>query len=126
MRYAVSFLTIFLITLNHTCVAQNKAGFTYPEDIVDSSKKDFEKQFSQGRTLYTLICSKCHNINENKKTIIPDFSLPQLMDYEMRIYPEHANKLSDAFLTDVEMTKIILFLRYKEKSGRPVRPPSKL
>lgn len=101
--------------------------FTYPDDMVaDSSKKRFVKDFNKGQILYQLSCAKCHNITENKKEIIPDFSLPQLMDYEMRLYPQHSERLDDTHVSDDEMTKIVLFLRYKKKSGKTVTPPAVL
>lgn len=106
--------------------APKKIEFTYPDDIADSSKKTFVKEFNQGNTLYGIMCSSCHNKTVDNKTLIPDFSLPQLMDYEMRMYTEHGEDLGDNKVTDVEMQKIILFLRYKKKSGVTVRPPAKL
>jgi cytochrome c553 len=106
--------------------AQKKAEFTYPEDaLADTAKKSFEKQFKQGKILYNLTCSKCHNMKVEGKDVIPDFSLPQLMDYEMRIYPQHVEELPDAKLADYEMQKIIVFLRYKTRTGKTIHPPPK-
>jgi mono/diheme cytochrome c family protein len=102
--------------------AQNKMDFDYPDDIVDSAKKAFVKQFNQGQVIYKITCAKCHTITENKKQFIPDFSLPQLMDYEMRFYEGHSDQLGDNKITDQEMQYVILFLRYKKKSGKLVRP----
>lgn len=95
--------------------AQKKAEFDYPEYLAtdDSTKKAFVKQFSQGRILYNITCAKCHNL----KGVIPDFSLPQLMDYEMKLYPVHMEKLNETKIADEELQKIILFLRFKKKSG---------
>ncbi|MFM9911165.1 MAG: hypothetical protein ACKVOW_17630, partial [Chitinophagaceae bacterium] len=102
--------------------AQKKDAFDYPDDIADTAKKTFVKQFKQGIALYKITCSKCHNKTVDGKQIIPDFSLPQLMDYEMRIAPEHGEQLTDRFITDDELARIIIFLRYKKKTGVLVRP----
>ncbi len=124
-RFLLSCLMVMIFAYESN--GQYKIEFQYPDDIVvDSAKKIFEKQFKQGHILYDISCAGCHTVTEGKKQIIPDFSLPQLMDYEMRIYPEHAEELPDTRITDVELTKIITFLRYKKKSGKTIRPPASL
>ncbi|MEO5563728.1 MAG: hypothetical protein ABIR18_09845 [Chitinophagaceae bacterium] len=127
MKYRIVWALLFTITCFQSA-AQKKIEFTYPEDaLADSSKKAFVKDFNQGHALYLVTCAKCHNMSEGKKEIIPDFSLPQLMDYEMRLYPQHADRIGDdTKMTDVELQKIIVFLRYKQKSGRTITPPPKL
>lgn len=108
--------------------AGKAAGFTYPETAVaDTAKKSFVKRWKQGQVLYNLSCSKCHNKTVNGKSVIPDFSLPQLLDYEMRIsYDAHGEQLTDRFVSDEEMQRIILFLQYKKKTGVPIRQASVL
>ena len=127
MKYRLICIALFAISYLE-CVAQKKIDFEYPDDaIADSSKKSFVKQFNQGHTLYLMTCARCHNKTEGKKEIIPDFSLPQLMDYEIRLYPQHSEKFGDdTKLTDVELAKVVAFLRYKKKSGINVTPPPKL
>lgn len=128
MKHIPYTLILFFLFNSLAGNSQKKAEFTYPEDMVaDTAKKSFVKQFNQGQILYNISCAQCHNMKDAKnKIVIPDFSLPQLMDYEMRLYPQHAEKLSDTFVSDVEMNKIILFLRYKKKSGITVMPKSVL
>lgn len=109
-------LWICFLTSFFCCDAQKKMKYTFPDDIADTAKKDFVKQFYQGMTLYKISCGKCHNKLIDGKELIPNFSLPQLMDYEIRIFPEHNGKLTDNKVTDDELPKIILFLRYKEKN----------
>lgn len=108
-------LALGLAVIANVCDAQKKIGYTYPDDIADSAKKSFVKQFNQGMILYKISCNKCHIKLINGKEVIPDFSLPQLMDYEIRIFPEHNEKLTDNKVSDEELAKIVLFLRYKEK-----------
>ena len=118
MKSIILFSIIFTLGFCTVSTAQKVPEFEYPEYLAtnDSTKKVFVKQFNQGRVLYGITCSKCHNI----KKIIPDFSLPQLMDYEMRQYPVHLERLNDTKITDEEMQKIILFLRFKTKTKKSI------
>lgn len=100
-------------------------GYTFPDDIADTAKKTFVTDFRKGHRIYLITCGSCHNKTVNGKEVIPDFSLPQLLDYEMRLYQEHGDTLTDRFVTDDEMQKVITFLRYKKPSGVLVRPGPK-
>jgi hypothetical protein len=124
MKLQLLLVPVGLMLIAVTSSAQ-KNELIYPEDsITAESKKAFDKTFKQGKILYGIACGSCHNFKEKNKEIVPDFSIPQLMDYEMRTqYPKHMDKLDDKHVTDDEMSKIILFLRFKKKSGRefPVR-----
>lgn len=97
--------------------------FEYPDDMTaDTAKKRFLKEFNKGKILYNLTCAKCHNINVDEKQVIPDFSLPQLMDYEIRIqYQAHEDDLKETNVTHDELEFIVLYLRYKKKSGTPYK-----
>jgi len=121
MKYTVLIILIFIAAINSS-QAQKKNE--YPADSVsEASRKAFSKNFTQGKILYNLTCAKCHTVKDGRKEIIPDFSLPQLLDYEMRFYyPEHQDRLTDAKLADEELNQIIVFLRYKERTGRPIHP----
>jgi hypothetical protein len=126
MKYCMLCMFLFMVMAND-CLAQKKIEFDYPgEATSDTARKNFVKEFNKGHVLYKISCARCHTIKDNKLEIIPDFSLPQLMDYEMRLYPEHEGQMDDTRVADTEMNKIILFLRYKKKSGRTVRPKSTL
>lgn len=125
MKYNFLLLLIFMVGFSSLSPAQKKEGFAYPDDIADSAKKTFVKQFNQGRILYSITCAQCHNKNINGKEVIPDFSLPQLMDYEMRMYSQHEDKLDDRHVRDEEMARIIQFLRYKNRTGVYITPPPK-
>ncbi len=118
MKRIIFCTIIFTLAFCSESAAQKKAEYEYPEYLAttDSTKKAFVKQFNQGRVLYNITCSKCHNL----KNIIPDFSLPQLMDYEMRMYPVHMERLNDTKISDEEMQKVVLFLRFKKKSGKTI------
>jgi hypothetical protein len=122
MKRVVIITLIFKTVFFFESAAQKNAEFDMPADsVAESSRQAFIKQFKQGKILYSITCAKCHNFKDGRKEIIPDFSMPQLMDYEMRFYyPEHQERLSDAKITDEEMNRIILFLRFKKRSGRPI------
>jgi cytochrome c553 len=119
---SVSFLCSYTIAQSKPPAKLPKIEFDYPDDIKDTAKKSFQKQFKQGHIIYITTCGNCHNKTVNGKSVIPDFSLPQLMDYEMRISPDHGDNLSDRFISDEEMQRVITFLRYKKKTGVNVRP----
>ena len=83
-----------------------------------AQKKQFVSDFEKGIIIYNTVCANCHNKLVNGVQIVPDFSLPQLMDYEMRIqYPSHENKLTETNLTALEFDQVVHYLRYKKKSG---------
>src|SRR5688572_24208539 len=102
MKKIIIITSIFQIVFFFDSPAQKNAEFEMPEDsVAESSRQAFIKQFKQGKILYSIACAKCHNFKEGRKEIIPDFSMPQLMDYEMRFYyPEHQERLTDAKISD--------------------------
>lgn len=118
-------LLFFGITVSGSLQAQKKQkeAFTYPDYIADSARPQFRKDFQKGKLLYGISCGSCHNKTIKGNTVIPDFSLPQLMDYEMRMYTQHEDKLDDRHVSDKELEYIILYLRFKQKSGISVTPP---
>jgi len=118
MRHIILCTMALFAALFSKIAAQSKVEFEYPDDIADTAKKAFVKQFKQGRVLYDIACAKCHSTTVNKKELIPDFSLPQLMDYEIRIWPQHQEKLADTQITDLELADIVLFLRYKKRNPK--------
>jgi len=96
----------------------------YPDEVIsDTAKLRFEKDFKKGKVLYGLNCAKCHNVKEKSKLEIPDFSLPQLMDYEIRVqYPAHEEDMKETNLSHDELDLVVQYLRYKKRSGIPYRP----
>ncbi|MDI1234095.1 MAG: hypothetical protein PSX81_07430 [bacterium] len=91
--------------------------FAYPDDIKAEEKEAFVKNYTKGQILYQITCAKCHNKTEGDQSIIPNFSLPQLMDYEIRIqYPSHEDPMRVTNLSEEELQQVISFLRYKKPS----------
>ena len=106
---------IFLIN----CTSTNKISYNYPDDIItdDTAKKKFVKQFNAGQILYKINCAKCHNTTVHGKEIIPDFTLEQLENYEIRIQnPKHEEDLRETNITLDELDEVILFLTYKKRN----------
>ncbi len=101
-------------------VKQNKKEpiFDYPEYInSDTGRATFVKEFNKGRIIYKQTCAKCHNVTKDGKLYYPDFSIPQLIDYEMRIqYPAHEDELKETNLSPLEFDWVVLFLQYKKKN----------
>jgi outer membrane murein-binding lipoprotein Lpp len=102
-------------------VPKREINYTFPDDSLkmsDSAKAEFVKNFDKGQILYGIVCAKCHNKLVDGKEVVPDFSLPQLMDYEMRVqYPSHEGRLTEANLSVLELDHVVDYLRYKKKSG---------
>ena len=91
--------------------------FDYPDDVTaDTGRISFLKRFKRGKGIYIETCAKCHDSTKNGKVFYPDFSLPQLMDYEMRFqYPAHNEDLNETNITIGELDDVVDFLRYKKK-----------
>lgn len=105
------------ILVKDTAITDVEFLFDYPDDIKEEDKKAFVKKIKKGKILYNINCAKCHTTTVNSKQVIPDFSLPQLMDYEIRFqYPEHQEDLKETNITVEELDMIIDFLRYKKKN----------
>ena len=96
-------------------------NYILPDDSLtmsDSAKKEFVRNFDKGQIIYNIVCAKCHNKLVGGAEVVPDFSLPQLMDYEMRIqYPAHQERLTEANLSALELDYVVDYLRFKKKSG---------
>jgi hypothetical protein len=92
--------------------------FDYPDYIdTDTGRASFVRDFAKGRIVYKQVCAKCHNVKKDGKLYYPDFSIPQLVDYEMRIqYPAHQEELKENSLSAEEFDWVVLFLQFKKKN----------
>jgi hypothetical protein len=90
--------------------------FDFPESVnTDTGRASFVKMFNKGQIVYSQICVKCHNVVKEGKNYYPDFSLPQLMDYEIRFqYEQHVEDLKESNMTAEELDWVVHFLRYKK------------
>lgn len=95
--------------------------YDMPEDsltMTADKKLAFKESCERGIIIYNTICASCHNKLVDEKSVVPDFSLPQLMDYEIRIqYPSHEDRLKENNLSAQELDDVVNYLRYKKKSG---------
>ena len=120
--FFISIVTAGIFLIN--CTSTNKISYNYPDDIItdDTAKKKFVKQFNEGKVLYKINCAKCHSTTAHEKEIIPDFSLEQLENYEIRIQnPKHEEDLRETNITLDELDNVVLFLKYKKRN--PVNAP---
>jgi len=115
--FLISVVTAVIFLIN--CTSTNKISYSYPDDIItdDTAKKKFVKQFNEGEILYKINCAKCHSTNVHGKEIIPDFTLEQLENYEIRIQnPKHEEDLRETNITLDELDNVVLFLKYKKRN----------
>ncbi|MFO0321831.1 MAG: hypothetical protein ACK504_05330 [Bacteroidota bacterium] len=118
MKYILLLTFFYLPIFFVQCFAQKKVDYILPDNIkTDIEKKIFIKKFKKGLSLYKVNCEKCHTTVVNKKKIIPDFSLPQLLDYEIRFaYPEHQDPMKEVIISKEQLDMILLFLQYKKRN----------
>jgi hypothetical protein len=96
----------------------SKLIYDFPEDVTtDTGRASFLKDFFKGKIIYKQTCAKCHDSTKNGKLYYPDFSLPQLLDYEMRFqYPQHQEDLRETNITASELDMVVIFLHYKKNN----------
>ena len=126
MRNLKPFIVLTCITglvLLQQCANQKSPAIDYPPDMVADSQRVFAQHFEKGEILYRLNCAKCHDTLVDGRKVVPDFSLPQLLDYEMRFqYASHENRLREVDVSIAELDDIQHYLRYKKRSGILVSP----
>lgn len=122
-KFKIYIIVLLMIGGVMACKTKQKVAaivpmpFTYPDDVKEEDKPTFLSNYTKGQVLYAINCAKCHNKTEGNQSIIPNFSLPQLMDYEIRIqYPSHQDPMRETVVSPEELEQIISFLRYKKPS----------
>jgi mono/diheme cytochrome c family protein len=94
--------------------SQKKIMWTFPSGLVKADQKGFIKEFKEGHELYKMNCAKCHSKDIDGVSIVPNFSIPQLMDYELRFsYPDHQDPMREVLISKEELDKVLLFLQNK-------------
>lgn len=112
-----------IVLLLPRCGSQKEFAFDYPPNITADSQTVFVQHFKKGHVLYDLNCATCHTQVVDGKKVIPDFSLPQLLDYEMRFqYQPHEEPLKETRVSVQDLDDIQVFLQYKVRSGVPAFP----
>ena len=120
----VAITVLGISVLAHRCTPAREVPFTSPNEAqLKDLRGDFNEQFERGRILYAENCGSCHNMKVDGRMIIPDFSAPQLLDYEMRMqYPTHGERLTEAHVSVEELDDIQIYLLFRKPSGHPVAP----
>lgn len=71
----------------------------------------------KGLILYQINCGACHTKQVDGKDVIPDFSVQQINDYELRVLnPKHESDIPETTVTPEELSLIMTFLTYKVKN----------
>lgn len=124
MRIAILLLVLVLcLLLFPRCSTPRDMTFEYPPNIPVDSHQVFVGHFKKGHALYEANCAGCHTQEVNGTKVIPDFSLPQLLDYEMRFqYEAHEDPLKETRVSVAELDDIQTYLQYKTRSGVPAFP----
>ena len=114
-RFSLFTITLLLIA----CISTKKAQLEFPDAMLPEVQADYRKTCERGYALYKLSCAKCHTSKKWGREIIPDFSDAQLQGYALRIAnKQHENNLPDSLVSEVDFGDIMLFLKYKKKSGQ--------
>lgn len=72
----------------------------------------------KGLILYQINCGTCHTKQVDGKDVIPDFSIQQINDYELRVLnPKHESDIPETIVTPEELSLIMTFLTYKVKNA---------
>lgn len=118
MKPAAIAAMLAILALLQCCGSQRELAFDYPPNLAPDSQLVFVDHFKQGHILYDENCARCHTKVVNGERVIPDFTIPQLLDYEMRFtYPAHEEPLREVNVSAKELDDIQLFLQYKRPSG---------
>jgi hypothetical protein len=109
-------LTAAMVWVN--CYARKKeVAYEFPKAMAAQVQAEFARICDKGQILYEINCARCHNIQESKKSIIPDFLPEQLISYELRVKnPKHENDLPETNISAEELGHIMP-LTYKKRAG---------
>lgn len=114
---------IAFVAVTSRCTSQKEPAYDPPPNTAGDSAAAFAEHWRKGKVLYALNCAGCHDTLVNGRKVVPDFSLPQLLDYEMRYqYPAHDDRLREVDVSIAELDDIQVYLQYKKRSGVPVAP----
>jgi hypothetical protein len=117
-------LIALLGLLSHSVHGQKKIRYQFPAAMPENVKAEYLKQCDKGKTLYEINCSTCHNTAVRRKSVIPDFTEAQLVNYELRFSnPNHESNIPETKVTAEELGLIIIFLTYKEKNKPKTQTP---
>ncbi len=107
------------------CFARKKeVAYEFPDAMAAPIQAAFAQQCEKGLVLYQINCSRCHDVAQGKKMLVPDFTPEQLVGYELRVInPKHESDLPETTVSAEELGQIMTFLTYKKKSGILVKKP---
>jgi hypothetical protein len=111
-------LIVVLLALAGSARAQkHKIVAEFPAEMSDAVRAEYQKQWDKGRILWDMNCARCHNTQERRKVIIPDFKPEQLIGYELRVKnAQHDTGIAEERVSTEELGLIMTFLSYKKKN----------
>ncbi len=117
MKYYQIIIAVVFILLIVECTTQKKVMYEFPPEMSLPVKAEFVKQCDKGKILWDINCAGCHNTKVKRKVIIPDFTLDQLIGYELRVLnPDHESGIPETNVSAEELGMIMVFLSYKKKN----------
>jgi mono/diheme cytochrome c family protein len=115
-------LPAFAQTAASTSTAQAAPLYKLPDIMPQHIKTEYAKMCDKGLILYQINCGTCHTKQVDGKDVIPDFSIQQINDYELRVLnPKHESEIPETIVTPEELSLIMTFLTYKLKN-EPAAP----
>ena len=121
MKHTATHIVLSLLfILVYACASHpKKIAYIFPSEMNATVKADYTRYCDKGRALYELNCAGCHNNRKGYKKGIPDFTVEQLESYQIRGRKAHETRLEDDQVNAEELSYIIMFLTYKERSHIP-------
>lgn len=127
MKNSLRFISIgavFSLLLWAACSSSKQqsptVAFDFPAHYSDSIKTFYTALGTKGSALYPISCGKCHTTVVDGKEQLPDFTITQLENYELRFSnPKHETDLTEKILTQDELRSVIIFLEYRKRDAAP-------
>lgn len=96
---------------------KNRVAAEFPKEMQGAVLAEYEKMWDKGRVLWDMNCARCHNTNERRREIVPDFRQEQLIGYELRVKnAQHDTGIAEERVSTEELGLIMTFLTYKKKN----------
>lgn len=121
MKFLIITLFLFLpvLVFAQETVSSDTSGYQLPATMPSHVKTEYAKMCDKGKILYQINCGGCHTKKVDGKNVIPDFSIQQINDYELRVLnPKHESDIPETTVTPEELSLIMTFLTYKIKNTK--------
>lgn len=117
MNMRLNLIVVLLALVGPARAQKHKIVAEFPAEMSDAVRAEYQKQWDKGRILWDMNCARCHNTQERRKVIIPDFKPEQLIGYELRVKnAQHDTGIAEERVSTEELGLIMTFLSYKKKN----------